>query len=214
MPDDVERLSGLVVLGGPMGAYDDAAHSWLGPTKALLRSAVAAGVPTLAICLGHQLLAVAGGGRVRRAVRRQVGLIPIGLTDEGLGDPLFGALPEGAAALHSNADLVVEPPPGSVVLARSAAGIQAMRLGSAVGLQFHPEVDPPIFRRWLGGHVASAAVSQDDADRHLAALAAADADLEQTWRAFTRRFAASLPDPSGPPRPESGPQPHASAAAH
>lgn len=196
VPDDVSGLSGLVVLGGQMGAYDDAAHPWLRPTKALLHAAVAAGVPTLGICLGHQLLAVSCGGTVRRAPQRQVGLVAIGLTDAGRGDPLLGALPPGAAAMHSNADLVVEPPQGSVVLARSAAGIQAMRLDSALGLQFHPEVDPPIFDHWLAGHVAAGEVSRNDADRHLAALAAADTDLERTWREVTLRFAAWSSDRS------------------
>ena len=59
-----EGRDGLVVLGGHMGANDDATCAWLPPVKGLLRDAVATGVPTLGICLGAQLLAVATGGRV------------------------------------------------------------------------------------------------------------------------------------------------------
>jgi len=204
-PDDLDGVAGLVVLGGQMGAYDDAEHPWLTPTKRLLALAVAHDVPTLGICLGHQLLAVACGGTVRRAERRQVGVIPIGLTPEGRADPLLGTLPTEATAVHSNGDLVVEPPSGARVLARSAAGIQAMRVGSAVGLQFHPEVDPSTVRVWLAGYVASGALAREDADRHLATIGAADAELERTWRGFTRRFAALVrTDRSGGPTYSSG----------
>ena len=55
---------GLVVLGGAMGACDDAVAPWLAPTRALIADAVARQVPTLGVCLGHQLAAVALGGTV------------------------------------------------------------------------------------------------------------------------------------------------------
>ena len=55
---------GFVVLGGPMGANDDAQHPWLAPVKELVREARDVGLPTLGICLGHQLVAVALGGSV------------------------------------------------------------------------------------------------------------------------------------------------------
>ena len=60
---------GLVVLGGAMGACDDAVAPWLAPTRALIADAVARGVPTLGVCLGHQLAAVALGGTVRATPR-------------------------------------------------------------------------------------------------------------------------------------------------
>ena len=49
-----------------MGACDDAVAPWLAPTRALIADAVARGVPTLGVCLGHQLAAVALGGTVGR----------------------------------------------------------------------------------------------------------------------------------------------------
>ncbi len=65
IPDTVE-YDGLVVLGGYMGAADDDRHPWLAPTRSLLARAVEDGVPTLGVCLGHQMLAVALGGVVGR----------------------------------------------------------------------------------------------------------------------------------------------------
>ncbi len=69
---------GLVVLGGAMGANDDDLAPWLAPTRALLAGAVALGVPTLGVCLGHQLAAVALGGTVgRNPSGRTSGLVPV-----------------------------------------------------------------------------------------------------------------------------------------
>ncbi|MGH3509083.1 MAG: type 1 glutamine amidotransferase, partial [Nocardioidaceae bacterium] len=64
LPNRLTHHDGLVVLGGSMGANDDAKHGWLTATKQLLRQAVADDVPTLGVCLGHQLLAAALGGTV------------------------------------------------------------------------------------------------------------------------------------------------------
>lgn len=201
VPDSATGLAGLVVLGGPMGAYDDASYPWLTATKALLASAVAEGVPTLGVCLGHQLLAVATGGRVERCpTGRQAGLTPVALTAAGRADPLLAGS-DGAPAVHWNQDLVVDLPPQAELLARSPAGVQAIRVGLALGVQFHPEVDPTIVRGWADRNVAAGQLSRNAADRTLAALAAADADLIRTWRGFTHRFADRLlirrEDPSG-----------------
>lgn len=91
LPDEIDQ-DALVVLGGPMGAYDDERAAWLPATRELLRHAVDAGVPTLGLCLGGQLLATACGGRVERGSRGpEVGVVRLVL-DAG-GDPLLGYLP-------------------------------------------------------------------------------------------------------------------------
>src|SRR5437763_3626340 len=65
VPPSVEG-DALIVLGGPMGAYDDDVAPWLPSVRSLLNTAVDDGVPTLGICLGAHLLAVAGGGTGER----------------------------------------------------------------------------------------------------------------------------------------------------
>lgn len=176
---------GIVVLGGYMGADDDAEHAWLTHTKDLLRWAVAAdAVPVLGICLGHQLLGSALGGRVaRNPAGRALGLTPVGLLEAGRDDPLLAGT-DGALALQYNDDIVIETPPGAVVLARTADGApQAIRYGTrAWGVQFHPEVTADTFTAWSD-------VSPELAE----ATYAAEPALRHTWRPLADRFAALLP---------------------
>lgn len=148
---DPAGLDGLVVLGGRMGAGDDADHPWLAPTRDLIAAAVAADVPTLGICLGHQLAARACGGTVHRnPAGKTIALRPWSPTEEGAEDPLTSALRADEAVLHWNGDVVETVPPRATVLARTPDGaVQALRLGArAWGVQFHPEVTPAIVEGW------------------------------------------------------------------
>ena len=157
LPSTLEDHDGLLVMGGEMGAYDDAGHAWLTPTKALVREAVETDVPVLGICLGHQLAAVALGGTVApHTGGAQVGVFDVGWTEAAAGDPLVGELAAAATegsptpAVQWNKDVVTHPPAGSVVLALTPDGaVQALRLGRcAWGLQLHPEVGRDLVARW------------------------------------------------------------------
>lgn len=191
LPKSLDGFAGLLVLGGEMGADDDDRFPWLGPTKALLSEAVRREVPTLAICLGHQLLAVAEGGTVAPApAGPQIGLHAVRPSPAAAHDPLFGPLGIGARAAHWNNDLVTTPPPGVVELARTDAGLQAYRLGERVwAVQFHPEVDVDILRAWADADVTAGLISRELVGKRLAAVAAADLELVRTWRRMTDSFA-------------------------
>jgi GMP synthase (glutamine-hydrolysing) len=198
LPSSLRGYAGLVVLGGEMGAYDDALHPWLSGTKALLREAVAAQLPTLGICLGLQLLAVATGGRVAAAVAGpQLGVRAVEPTAAAAADPLFGGLAPGALGVHWNNDLVVDLPPDTTVLATSAGTVQALRVGAAAwGVQHHPEVDVATLRLWADADVAAGLLDEATAAARLAEVERHDAALAQVWRAVVGRFAALL-RPSG-----------------
>lgn len=195
LPPDLTGHDGLLVLGGDMGAYDDALFPWLGPTKRLLSEAVRRDLPTLGICLGLQLLAVAEGGSVAPAAAGpQVGLQPVEPTPAAAADPLFGALlalPGGPrVAAHWNNDIVTKAPADAVPLSVTAAGLQAFRLCSQVwAVQFHPEVDVDVLRVWAAADVAAGLLATELTEERLAAVAAADQQLVETWRAMTERFA-------------------------
>lgn len=197
LPPDLQGHDALLVLGGAMGANDDATHVWLTATKELVREAAARAVPTLGICLGHQLVAVALGGESGPNPRgQQLGLLPVGWTDAAGEDALARGLVGTGFGVHWNDDVVLRPPDGTVVLARTPEGeLQAARFAPTVwGVQLHPEVDDRILETW----------AEDDRDRYdvgvladvLRRVACARDDLRAGWRPLAQAF-ARLGSPHG-----------------
>lgn len=186
--------SGLVVLGGPMNAYDDAAAPWLPATRALIAAAVAADVPTLAVCLGAQLLAASTGGAVAVAPPPglEAGVIDVQWRQGATSDPVLGAvasaaLVAGTRAVSFHSDAVSELPPGATWLGYSQQyPYQAFRVGSALGVQFHPEVTRSTTLGWArsSGEVDLAALD--------ATLTEAGPEVAPLAIAVGRAFAAQV----------------------
>lgn len=163
--DAGERMPGpgevdaVVVLGGSMTAYDDEVAPWLPGVREQLRTWVTAGTPTLGICLGAQLLAVALGGEVERSAPAgpERGVVELRLRPAAAEDPLLGPLAgvfgRDVPAPSSHQDAISVLPPESVWLASSRRyPFQAFRTGSACGLQFHPEADLDTLLGWETDH--------------------------------------------------------------
>jgi GMP synthase (glutamine-hydrolysing) len=190
LPDDLSGHDAFLVLGGSMGAEDDADHHWLAATKALIREAADRGTPTLGICLGHQLAAVALGGAIARNPHgQQLGLLPMGWTDVATDDELMGSLTDTRVGIHWNDDIVERAPDGTEVLAVAPGGeLQAVRFAPRVwGVQLHPEVDEQILRAWAEedpDHYAAGVL-----DEVLARIAAAREELEAGWRPLATALA-------------------------
>lgn len=151
----------LILLGGRADALDTHASPWLPAVHELLHSAFESGMPVLGICLGHQIIADCFGGEVSvgLAAQDEEGATPVTLTDAGVDDPLLGPLGASLVVEQSHHDAVVALPPGATLLASSQrCPIQAMRLGSIVSVQFHPECSPEVAGRWAanGGHDGAA----------------------------------------------------------
>jgi GMP synthase (glutamine-hydrolysing) len=197
LPTDLSAYGGMLVLGGAMGANDDAEHWWLAPTKELIRAAGRSGLPTLGICLGHQLVATALGGRSgRNRLGQQIGLLEVGFSAEAAADPLLapvaGAGGDPRRGVQWNYDVVGPLPEGATVLARTPAGeAQAVRYGPAMwGVQLHPEVDETIVAAWVTDDERTEIAGRGlDADRILHEIAAARAELDATWRPLAEGFA-------------------------
>ncbi|KAF1027468.1 MAG: GMP synthase [glutamine-hydrolyzing] [Burkholderia plantarii] len=158
----------LVVLGGPIGACDDQQYPTLAPLVALLRQRIDAGLPTLGICLGAQLIARVLGARVYRAAAREIGWHPLTLTAAGAASALHhvdGAL---TSMLHWHGD-TFDLPPGAIHLASTpACANQAFSWGNHVlALQCHPEIAAERFEAWLIGHAGEIAATPGLDANHL-----------------------------------------------
>jgi len=183
---DLRGYDALWVMGGPMDVWQEAEHPWLVPEKRAIREAVLErGMPYLGVCLGHQLLGAALGGRVGPMPRPEVGILEVEVTEAGRRDPIFAGSPARFAALHWHGAEVADVPPGAVVLARSAlCAVQAMRVGErAYGFQYHVELTDRTVREW--GEVPEYACALD-ATMGEGALPRLDAEAVRAMPAFNR----------------------------
>lgn len=145
--------SGMIVLGGRMSSRESDEYAWMDPLKQLMVEAVDHDIPVLAICLGHQLLAEAFGGSVQTDHPDGPEEGPSHLTwhEEARHDPVLGRLACAGPSLlpQSHRDTVTELPPQTTELAATDRyANQAFRVGSALGVQFHPEASPTLMARW------------------------------------------------------------------
>jgi GMP synthase (glutamine-hydrolysing) len=179
----------LVVLGGPVGVGESGEYPFLGTELELLRSRIAGERPTLGICLGAQLMAVACGGTVAPGAAAEIGYGPVDLTAAARGSALEAL--NGAPVLHWHGD-VISTPAGLPPLAVTAAcANQAFAVGTNVlALQFHLEADVALLEQWLVGHayeIAARGVSvaqlRQDAQEHGAVLASRAEQVFSRWLA-------------------------------
>ena len=160
----------LVVLGGPIGAYEEAAYPFLEDELRLVEARVAAGRPLLGICLGAQIIARGLGARVYPGPVKEIGWAPVRLTPEGSASCLrhAGEMP----VLHWHGD-TFDLPDGATRLASSEHyENQAFAYGASVlALQFHLEAEPARLERWFVGHAAEIAATPGSTSPACAATA-------------------------------------------
>lgn len=134
----------ILVLGAPESANDDL--QYLKDEMALIKEAVQKNIPTLGICLGSQLMAKALGAKVYPGPKKEIGFYHDVTHDEK--SSLFFGIKSPFTVFHWHGD-TFDIPPGAQRLAHSESYNQAFRYGSAVGLQFHLEVNSDIVQSWL-----------------------------------------------------------------
>ena len=198
VPTSLAGYDALVVMGGKMGAGDDAEFPWLADLRALLVAAVAGATPTLGVCLGSQLLGLALGGTVERNPEGpEVGASLVAKRQAAAGDPLFRALPITPDVLQWHDDAVTTLPSGAELLMSSpGCATQAFRVGTlAWGVQFHVENTEAMVRQWTEDSRRSETRSGRDLDAVEATAVALLPDLEEVWAPFAATFTDIARDP-------------------
>lgn len=141
VPEQMEEASGLIVMGGPMGVYQQEEYPFLKDELRLIEQALVHNKSVLGVCLGSQLLATVPGGAVITGPQKEIGWYPVRLTTEAKEDALWAGVTEEFTAFHWHGD-VFTLPSGAVPLAYSGlTERQAFRYGqNAYGFLFHLEV--------------------------------------------------------------------------
>ncbi|HKU98005.1 MAG TPA: glutamine amidotransferase [Vineibacter sp.] len=172
----------LVVLGGPIGAYEDASYPYLTGELQLIERCLRNETPVLGICLGAQLMARALGTKVYPGTK-EIGFSPITLTETGRRSCLRWIDDADGVVLHWHGDTFDLPDKAERLASTPATPNQAFIVGRhALALQFHLEADPAGFERWLIGHTAELAAAKISVPSLRAAAAAKGAATAHAGR--------------------------------
>jgi len=187
--DEIADADLLVVLGGPIGAYEDEVYPFLADELHVIEHRLVSGRPVLGICLGAQLMARALGARVYPGTGKELGWSPLQLTEAGRASCL-APLGEGVPVLHWHGD-TFDLPQGAVHLAATPRyrhqAFAWERHGLA--LQCHIEATASALERWYIGHAVEIAttpgvsvpVLRAEGERWSPALAPVAGRVLATW---------------------------------
>lgn len=142
----------LIVMGGPMGVYEEDKYAWLKEEKRFIKQAVDGSKIILGICLGSQLIAEVLGAKVFSNRYKEIGWFKINTTKEAKENDIFNFFPNETVVFHWHGD-TFNLPSGAVQLAenevcKNQAFIYDERV---IALQFHIEVTEQLLNEMLDG---------------------------------------------------------------
>lgn len=169
----------LVVLGGPIGVYEDDLYPFLKHELAAIDKRLKADKPTLGICLGAQLIAGALGARVYPNREKEIGWAPLILSAAGYASPVRHLGPEHTFMFHWHGDTFDLPKDATLLAGTGIAYHQIFSWGkNTLAFQCHPEVLGKDLEKWYVGHAVEISETQGV--------------HAKTLRADTKRYGATL----------------------
>ena len=180
----------LVILGGPIGAYDEQDYPFLIDELHLLEYRLANDLPTLGICLGAQLMARALGAKVYPGSQKEIGWSPLKMSLKGQQTALAHLAGDKTAVLHWHGDTFDLPTDSTHLAASEIYQNQAFSWKQrGLALQFHPEVTAQGLERWFIGHACEIGATPDitvaklreDTIRYAGQLSVQAAKFWQDW---------------------------------
>jgi GMP synthase (glutamine-hydrolysing) len=172
VPQDFDNVQGVVSLGGEQNVGEP--HAWMQPEIDYLKAAHDKQLPVIGVCLGHQLVAHALGGKVGPMDKPEWGFTKLSLNPAGQTDTILSGIAWDSMQFQSHGQEVKELPPGAALLGSSKpCKVQAFRAGiRTMGFQYHFECDRAMIESWAktSQSLAAAGLSASDiagqCDRH------------------------------------------------
>jgi GMP synthase-like glutamine amidotransferase len=138
---NLEEIDWLIVMGGPMGVYDESLYPWLKAEKEFIRKAIEVGKTVIGICLGSQLIAEVLGSNVYPNKQKEIGWFDIKITKDGMNLPIMKGFEEEFPVFHWHGDTFNLPVGSKLLFSSKVCENQAFLYQYIVlGLQFHFEV--------------------------------------------------------------------------
>jgi GMP synthase-like glutamine amidotransferase len=135
----------IVIMGGPMGVYEEKEYPFLAQEKELIRHAIKSGIPILGVCLGAQLIASALGKDVY-PYKRELGWFEVKKYED---DEVVRDLPDKLIVFQWHNDTFDLPDGAKLLYIGDEVRNQAFRFEKAIGLQFHLEMTPELVKIWI-----------------------------------------------------------------
>lgn len=152
LPEDVDA-DFLVVLGGwqcPQTTLEECDYFDGAAQKKLIRDYVDAKKMVLGVCLGAQLVGEALGAPYLHSPEREIGPVPVRLTEEGKKDPLFKDFPDTFLAGEWHNDMPGLTPDSAVLAESEGCPRQIVRYAKSVyGFQTHMEFTHDIMKNGI-----------------------------------------------------------------
>ncbi len=146
---DLREPDLLIMMGGPMGVYEQDRHPWISCQLRRLKVRLAADRPTLGVCFGAQMIAAALGGEVYSGPVKEVGFHPVRIHEDARDSPLRRLA--DVPILHWHGDTFTLPPGVELLASSHVYAHQAFRRGpNLLALQFHAEMgEDERFHAWI-----------------------------------------------------------------
>jgi len=189
---DLREPDLLIMMGGPMGVYEQDRHPWIACQLRRLERRLAANRPTLGVCFGAQMVAAALGADVFAGPVKEVGFHPVRIHENARASPLRHLV--DVPILHWHGDTFTLPVGVELLASSHVYEHQAFRLGANVlALQFHAEMgEDERFHAWIEEWPESVVEAGHDEASLLAAHDALGPGAVAAGRAMVSQWLAEL----------------------